>query len=316
MTSPSTINKTMKFCLHFVGVWPGTPLPGLHKIFWIVAMTLSQTYQYDYIISHYKTESLVTLIDSLSITMAFTLSCIKLIVSWTNHGVLREILTTMEKDCQKYADIDTNNLIAKTSMLSFRLTTAITVGHLVSVVLYTLGTIGYQEGSNSTRELLFKMDLPFDTNESPAYELVITAQFLHLVTSSLNFGTFSAFLLMVTFHIGCHVDILCNTMWDPSLVDKEQILFFISRQQEITMLGKKIEQLFTYIALGQLLSNTLITCCVGYLIVIISSVGFLNDISSKITSKVQVLFFSFCHSRMCNVHNTHNNVICKVTRPK
>ncbi|XP_076640648.1 uncharacterized protein LOC143352206 [Halictus rubicundus] len=269
MASPNTVSKSVKFGLHFAGVWPGTPFPGVHKVFWIFFMVLLQTYQYEYIIRRYKTESLMILIDSLSISMPFTLVCIKLIVSWMNQGLLREILSTMKEDCEKYAAIDTNNFIPKTSMLSFRLTSMITSSYLVSAVFYIVGTLEYQQRSNSTtRELLFKMDLPFDTNESPVYELVVTAQFLHLATSAITYGTFTCLLLMVTLHVGCHVDILCSRMTESSVTDKEQVRFFISRQQEITMFVEKIEQLFTYIALSQLISNTFITCCVGYLIVI------------------------------------------------
>ncbi|XP_076279815.1 odorant receptor 10-like [Lasioglossum baleicum] len=269
MASPSTVSKSVKFGLHFAGVWPGTPFPIVHKVFWIFFMVVLQTYQYEYIITRYKTESLMILIDSLSIAMPFTLVCIKLIVSWMNQGVLRDILSTMDEDCEKYAAIDTNNLISKTSVLSFRLTSAIASSYLVSAAFYIAGTLAYQHASNSTtRELLFKMDLPFDTNESPVHELVVTAQFLHLATSAFTFGTFTGLLLMVTLHVGCHVDILCNRMLSPSVTGKEQVRFFISRQQEIIIFVGKIEKLFTHIALSQLLSNTFITCCVGYLIVI------------------------------------------------
>ncbi|XP_076375646.1 odorant receptor 10-like isoform X3 [Megalopta genalis] len=204
MASPSAINKTMKFCLHFVGIWPGTPFPDVHKFFWIVTMILLQTYQYDYIISHYKTERLAIVIDSLTIAIPFSLVCFKLIAIWTNQ----------------------------------------------------------------------RMDLPFDTNVSPAYELVVTEQILHLLSSSLTFSTFGSLLLTMTLHVGCLVDILCNRLLESSLIDKEQIRFLIIRQQEITMFVKKLEQLFTYIALVQLLANTIVTCCTGYLIV--SSVGLEN----------------------------------------
>ncbi|XP_076375645.1 odorant receptor 10-like isoform X2 [Megalopta genalis] len=272
MASPSAINKTMKFCLHFVGIWPGTPFPDVHKFFWIVTMILLQTYQYDYIISHYKTERLAIVIDSLTIAIPFSLVCFKLIAIWTNQSVLREILTTMKEDCEKYAVTDTDNLIAKTSVLSFRLTTAILAAHITCSTLYIIGVLGYQQGNSTTRELLFRMDLPFDTNVSPAYELVVTEQILHLLSSSLTFSTFGSLLLTMTLHVGCLVDILCNRLLESSLIDKEQIRFLIIRQQEITMFVKKLEQLFTYIALVQLLANTIVTCCTGYLI----SVGLEN----------------------------------------
>lgn len=53
--------------------------------------------------------------------------------------------------------------------------------------------------------------------------------------------------------------------------DENKLKFFIKRHQEIILLADKIEKFFTYIALSQLISNTLLTCCLGYLIVIVSN---------------------------------------------
>nr|XP_031840328.1 uncharacterized protein LOC116430397 [Nomia melanderi] len=246
------------------------------------------------------TDSLVDLIDSLSVVLPDTLVAIKLTVAWINHGrgrlmpelliprsVLRDILSTMQEDYKKYAVIDTNNLIPKAANLSFRLTTAIAMLYPTATVFYTIGTLGFQQTNDSTtRRLLLNMDLPFDTSESPIHELVITSQFLYILTSSFTFGIFSALFLMLTLHVGCNIDILCNTLQDPFLLDNEQIRFFISRQEEIVVFVNKIESLFTYIALCQLLSNTLITCCLGYLIIITISTE--DSISMLIKS---VLFY-------------------------
>ncbi|XP_033337334.1 uncharacterized protein LOC117226769 [Megalopta genalis] len=269
MKSPSTVSKSVKFGLHFAGIWPGTPLPGLHKILWVIFMVLFQGYQYRYIITRFKSESLEALIDSLTIVLPYSLVSIKLTVSWIHHSVLCNLLSTMEEDCEKYAAIDTNKLIPKAAELSYRLTTITVVLYPASAGFYAVGTFAFQQSNDSTaRRLLLNMDLPFETNESPVYELVVTTQFLFLTSSAFTFGIFSALLLMMTLHLGCHVDILCHTLSDLSTINNEHIRFFISRQQEITLFAKRVEQLFTYISLSQLFSNTLITCCLGYLIVI------------------------------------------------
>ncbi|XP_076284881.1 odorant receptor 4-like [Lasioglossum baleicum] len=193
----------------------------------------------------------------------------------------------MEEDCEKYAAIDTHKLIPKAADLSYRLTTITAVLYPLSAGFYAVGTFAFQQGNHSTtRPLVVIMDLPFDTNESPVYELVVTTQFLFLTSSAFTFGIFSALLLMMvsekdsackygtrgwkltTLHVGCHVDILCHTLTDPSEIGNKHIRFFVSRQQEIILFAERIEELFTYIALSQLFSNTLITCCLGYLIVI------------------------------------------------
>lgn len=60
---------------------------------------------------------------------------------------------------------------------------------------------------------------------------------------------------------------MCKVILD----DKEQINFFINRHKEIILFADRVEKLFVYIALSQLLSNTLNTCCVGYLIVMVNN---------------------------------------------
>ncbi|CAK9826540.1 Odorant receptor 13a [Anthophora retusa] len=265
----NTISQSVKFGLHFIGIWPGTPFPSLHKIGWIIVMSALQTYQYKYIIEHYKSDSLMITIDNLSIAMPFSLTSIKIIITWANYGALCEILSTMEEDCQKYAVIDINKLISKTGQLSFYLTSIVMSSYLASAVFYIIGTIGFQ-GNNASmpRELLLKMDLPFETSESPNYEFVVTTQFLIHLSAALAFGAFAALLLMLVLHVGCLIDIMCrNLVYVPYKNDK-QIKVFINRHQEIIGFTERVEKLFTYIALSQLVFNTIITCCVGFLVVI------------------------------------------------
>ncbi|CAK9818430.1 hypothetical protein ANTPLA_LOCUS9767 [Anthophora plagiata] len=265
----NTISQSVKFGLHFIGIWPGTPFPSLHKIGWIIVMSVLQTYQYRYIIAHYKSDSLMITIDNLSIAMPFSLTSIKIMISWANYGVLREIISTMEEDCQKYAAIDINKLISKTGQLSFYLTSIVISSYLVAVFLYIIGTIGFQGNSASiSRELILKMDLPFETSKSPNYELIVTTQFLIHLLSVLAFCTFTALLLMVVLHVGCQIDIMCRNLIDVPYKNEDQIKFFINRHQEIIVFTERMEKFFTYIGLSQLVFNTIITCCVGFLIII------------------------------------------------
>ncbi|KZC15162.1 Putative odorant receptor 13a [Dufourea novaeangliae] len=264
MKLPSTVSLSVKYGLHFIGIWPGTPCPVLHKVLWITCMLICQSYQYGYIITHFRTDSLVTIIDCLGIALPFTLVSIKLIVAWMNHNVLCDILSTMEEDCEKYARLDTNNFISKTADLSVRLTSVILCLYLMSVGSYVAGTLAFQN-TNVSRELLLKMDLPFDISESPAYELTIL-------------------------HVGCHVDLLCHILTAVSSEDIGQLRFVVSRHQEIIVFTKKVEKLFTYIALSQLVSNTLITCCVGFIIAI--SIHMENGIPLLIKSIL--FYFAIC----------------------
>ncbi|XP_076640937.1 odorant receptor 10-like isoform X9 [Halictus rubicundus] len=192
----------------------------------------------------------------------------KLIVAWINHGVICEILSTMEDDCAKYAELDRNNVISKTADLIFRLTSMITALHMISICCMAVGTLMVPQSDDSNdRQLFMDMDWPFDTNQSPTYELVLAAQIIFQGVVGYIYGMFCSFLLMSILHAGCAIDILCNIITHISAQDGGQFRFVAIRHQEIIMFTQRIERLFTYIALCQLLTNTLIICCLGYLFI-------------------------------------------------
>ncbi|XP_076279801.1 odorant receptor 10-like [Lasioglossum baleicum] len=268
MISRNTISQSVKYGLHFVGIWPDTPLSGLRKVLWMVSTVFCQIYQYKYMITHFESDGFIETIYTLSITVAYTLLIGKLVVAWMNHGVLREIISTMEEDCAKYAAFDRNNVISKTADLSFRLTSTIPALFMVSVSCNAVGALAVsQSNDSSARQFLMNMDLPFDTNQSPTYELVVAAQIIFQVMSGFTFSMISSCLVMTILHAGCVIDILCYIITHISYQDERQFRFVAMRHQEIIQFTQRIERMFTYIALGQLLTNTLIICCLGFLMI-------------------------------------------------
>ncbi|XP_076756553.1 odorant receptor 4-like [Xylocopa sonorina] len=269
MTLITTISQPMKYGLHIVVTWPGTPLPILRKVCWMVSMTVLLVYQYGYVIKHLKSNTLIEIVDNLSICMPFSLVFVKLCIAWTHPSLFNEILQTMEEESQKYAVLDTNNFISKAAHLSYRSTSFVIYMYMIATVFYILGAFVSQEADSTTsRELLLKMDLPFDTKESPIYELIVSLQSVYQASTAYTFAIFNALPLMIVLHIGCQIDIMCQTLIKVPYENKKQLIFFISRHQEIITFADRIEKLFTYMALTQLLSNTLLICCLGYIIVI------------------------------------------------
>ncbi|XP_076284896.1 uncharacterized protein LOC143211270 [Lasioglossum baleicum] len=282
MTIRSTVSRSVRYGLHFIGIWPDTPFPGLHKFYWISSTIIWQFYQCKYMITHFKTDDLTKTIDCLSMTLPYTLLIAKLSVVWINHkfytllaqsmsslisrSILCEMLSTMEEDCVKYGMIDANNVIPKTAEFSYRITTLVTVLYLSSSSGVAVGNLAFPRYNETMdRQFLSNMDLPFNTNESPTYELVVTAQLLHQMASAYVFGVFSALLVMLILHVGCIIDILCDTIVHVSSKEIETLRLVALRHQDIIVFANRIEQLFTYIALCQLLLNTLVTCCLGFL---------------------------------------------------
>ncbi|XP_076284933.1 uncharacterized protein LOC143211294 [Lasioglossum baleicum] len=113
------------------------------------------------------------------------------------------------------------------------------------------------------------MDLPFNTVESPNYELVVMLQVISILMTSYAYSVFSALLLMMIVHMGCHIDILCLAMSKiATSKDEKQFRFVAARHQELIAFSERIEELFTFISFGQLISNTICSCCLGYLVVV------------------------------------------------
>ncbi|XP_076302934.1 odorant receptor 67c-like [Lasioglossum baleicum] len=217
---------------------------------------------------HFRSESLTETVDNLSITLCFTLVFLKLILTWLNYGPFSEILSTMEEDCQKYAVVDVDNLIPKTGQVSYYLTTVIIYSYLVTAGFYMTGNLAVQDLNDTAhRKLYFRMDLPFEYHESPNYELIITLQFIFHLASGIVFGTTSALLLMAVFHAGCKIDILCQQLMEYSSEKENNIKVFIKGFQEVIKFTENIEKYFTFIAVSQLMSNTIVSCFKGFVIV-------------------------------------------------
>ncbi|CAL7941816.1 unnamed protein product [Xylocopa violacea] len=272
MASINTISQSVKYGLHVTVTWPGTPLPKFRKFCWTFPAIVLQIYQYSYIFSHFESGNVIETADNLSITVAFTLMTLKLCIIWAQPRLVSLILSTMEEECRKYAFLDTNNFILKAANRSYRFTSIVIYIFLFAAAIHMSSTFIFRDRSE-TRELMLKMNLPFDTSESPIYEFVISMQIVYQTVTAYSFGVFAALLLMVVLHLGCQIDIMCHALMEIPYKRKEQLKFFISRHQEIIVFANRIEKLFTYMALGQLLSNTMISCILGYTIVMQIQMG-------------------------------------------
>lgn len=87
-------------------------------------------------------------------------------------------------------------------------------------------------------------------------------------------------------HVSGQIDILCDSLRKicPEKNNRKLAVSItkklIGKHQKIIIFSNKIEKIFCYIALIQFMSSTLVTCCLGYMIVTVSR--------SLIVSKAQV----------------------------
>nr|XP_033337322.1 odorant receptor 82a-like [Megalopta genalis] len=250
-------------------------------------------YQTMYVITHFLSEGLPQLFDCFTLIFTYNLLFVKLTVASMNSGVIYDILTSMEEDCVKYSAADSENLIPKTADFSQSLTKAVIIIYVGATTFYTVATLATTPQVNDAlpRRLLLNMDLPFNTIDSPNYELVLTVQIMSIMMTSYAYSVFSALLLITVLHMGCQIDILCNAMTGiVSSKDKKQFRVVTERHKELIVFSEQIERMFTYISFAQLISNTICLCCLGYLIIISLEKG---------SNVAQLIKFIVCYVVIC-----------------
>ncbi|XP_035741909.1 uncharacterized protein LOC118450324 [Vespa mandarinia] len=278
----SVLHATVQLGLRCVGVWPNSMMI-FPRIFWIVTVSLIQTFQFRYLFAHSGFMEFMRIIDSISLTLAYTITILKLFAFWINYNTFHEILDMMKNDWEKSMDIECgHSTMTNKIILAHRFSNLIISVYCISAFFYATGTFvigdsNYDEGEE--RELLLKMILPFNSNKSPIYEIVIITQFFHQLLTTAVAAVLSSLIVALILHLGGQVDILCEMLLRMSEKDIEGNLSLtilktaIAKHQRIILFSDNIESLFTYFSLMQFMSNVLIICCLGFMIVTSISEG-------------------------------------------
>ncbi|XP_024891684.1 uncharacterized protein LOC112467328 [Temnothorax curvispinosus] len=164
--------------------------------------------------------------------------------------------------------------------LSHRFSNWIIGLQLTAIVLYSCGVLAVNTGdvqrmNVSARDHILKIKLPFEVDTSPIYVLVTILEFLHLAMCGISM--INSLIVTLILHIIGQIDILHAWLLDAisknlmHTVNGITIRQLISKHQQIIMFSENIENLYTYIALTLFVSDTLIICCLGFIIV--TSIG-------------------------------------------
>ncbi|XP_018364812.1 PREDICTED: uncharacterized protein LOC108762352 [Trachymyrmex cornetzi] len=281
MKRTSTISRPVEIGLRFIGMWPDSAYATLYWLFYMATMVIVQYYQYTYVFMHFDLSDISLLMDCLGLTLAYTLAFLKLFVLWWNRRTFYYIVKAMNED---WKECVINNSYESTMMsvadLSHRCTNVmISINALAAFFLsigeHLLQSMGDVNGvDNNSRELPIKMEFPFDVSESPIFECFLIGQFLYELVLASIVGMMNALLVSLILHVSGQIDIMqqdineiSNSKYDPSL-SLIVIKGLICKHQKIITLSENIENLYTYIALMQLLWNTLVICCTGFVIII------------------------------------------------
>lgn len=99
-------------------------------------------------------------------------------------------------------------------------------------------------------------------------------------------------------HAGSQIDILRERLLEILPQKKKPTISVITigslirRHQNIIVFTEKIESLYSYIALAQFVSNTVVICCLGFIIVNVSN---FNDFHRTLMYYTSDLFTSVTH---------------------
>ncbi|XP_011865007.1 PREDICTED: odorant receptor 4-like [Vollenhovia emeryi] len=277
MASKRTINRTVELMLTMFGVWPGIPCVILYS--WMITLAINQFLHYQYFVMHFNFNNLFDLMDCLSSFLAHMKLTAMLIISSLKQRKFIEILTMMAED---WNDCDNTGVAlretASKAKLSSRICNGLIILHTFAGLAYAIGILlADADVTDRTAELplMMKMEYPFVIDTQRKYSLVLATQFIFVMACSWGTGLFNALLLTLTLHVVSQINtLLCwLTEVGSNEIGKTNDSFvtamskIIRKHQKIINLSENIENLFSYIALLQFTSNTVIICSLGFLIV-------------------------------------------------
>ncbi|XP_020289087.1 odorant receptor 4-like [Pseudomyrmex gracilis] len=309
MARKSTLNRTLRFVLTLCGIWPDASYVLLYRTFWIVTTTMILFCHYRYFLTHVYSAKLVDLMDCVSSFLAFSKVIIKCALFWLNQRKFAEILAMITKDWNDCASCEISmRKITSKAKISDRIANTIITLHTVTIFLYCFGIILADVDVNDhTTELPFvnKIELPFSIKTQRLYRCVLMAQFFHMILSAWAAGIINALLLTLTLHIAGQIDILCHwlsqSMPCEDKTAHESVVIatskIIQKHQKIIDFSENVENMFTHIALVQFVTNTIMICLLGFLIVTaIGSPNMMEEIlkSSFFYTITNLEAFIFC----------------------
>ncbi|KAL0111059.1 hypothetical protein PUN28_012802 [Cardiocondyla obscurior] len=309
----STISLSVQIGLRVLGFWPNTPCLLLFRCFWILSIITVQIYQYWWIIIHFKTDDMSYLMDSLSVTIEYTVMALKLTILWVNSRIFYDVLAAMAADWKEVTSNEVHIMTNK-AILSRRFSNVIIGLHSVAVCCFGIEVLAsHPDDVNGVetpvRAFTLKLQLPSRCNESPLYEVVLCLEFFYQLISSCVSGVLNSLLITLILHTSGQIEILCDELKDISSEKKNQQLnlsmkALIGKHQRIITFSNKIERIFSYIALVQFLTSILLTCCIGFTLITsfstmqdsdtIDSAALIKAIVFYMAATVEAFIFCFC----------------------
>ncbi|XP_072750380.1 odorant receptor 4-like isoform X2 [Anoplolepis gracilipes] len=279
MIVTSTISPALKIGLQCFGVWPNVPYSTICWSLLMSSILIVQYFQYLYVFSHFKLSELSNLVDGLSSTLESSLMFIKVASLWKYRRILHQLLVTMDNDWRECVDIDHMNIMTINAGISHFYSNAMLSFNTFASVFYLLGDYAFRfvyltkDYNNSLRQFPVKAQFPFESEQSPIFELLVLVLFLHVMSDSFAIAIVNGLIFSLVFHVSGQIDIICRSFKTISknIHDKSSVStlgMIIERHNRVILFSEQIGKLFSFITLMQVAANTLVICCIGFLITV------------------------------------------------
>ncbi|KAL6254510.1 hypothetical protein P5V15_014563 [Pogonomyrmex californicus] len=277
----TSISTSVEIALRCVGLWPDLPYGTVTWYTYMTSLVFALYFQYAYIFGHFEVNNISNLIDALSITLSYSLSFLKLLSLWSNRRIFYDILLAIKKDWSdvNICDKSVSYIMTSNAELSRLCSNVLISINATAAICYSMANLlrstDLKEDLNvSLRVLPIKMEFPFEVDASPLFEMLAVGQILHVVSIASIVGMINCLVVTLVLHVSGQIDILCQellticgdgTLQDNLIVASVRLL--IIKHQKIITLSENIEELYSDIALMQILSNTVVICCIGFTII-------------------------------------------------
>ncbi|KAF3054426.1 Odorant receptor 165 [Nylanderia fulva] len=281
MIVTSTINPALKIGLQCLGLWPNVPYSTIYSLLVMSSILIVQYFQYLYVFSHFKLSELSNLVDGLSSTLESSLMFIKVVSLWKYRRIFHQLLAAMDNDWRECSYVDQHmNIMTINAGISHYFSNAMLTFNTFASVFYLLGDYAIRfvyltkDYNNSLRQFPVKAEFPFESEQSPIFELLVLALFLHVMSDSCTIAIVNALIFSLVFHVSGQIDIICEDFKTISkrIYDDSSAYTLlgplIERHNRVILFSERIGKLFSFIALMQVAANTLVICCIGFVITI------------------------------------------------
>nr|QHN69149.1 odorant receptor 20b [Sirex nitobei] len=204
-------------------------------------------------------------------------SLLELIIAWYNGEVLKLLLTyvvedwMMSKSEQERQVMLKNAKISRTLCIGCLFLIQATLTTFVTARIIAIQNQDVENSTNFTRELICPAYFPYDTRNSPNYEITCFGQCLACFYVTFSYSGIDTFITMLVLHVCAQFTNLRYGL--KNLVEMEcknrmefrkKLAIIVVKHERLNRFAEAMEESFNQMFLIQMLSSTVQFCFQGY----------------------------------------------------